>query len=68
MINPSDPDLLNPRENDEPDEAGGGTPGEQEGLRLIQAYRAIPSRKVRLAILGLIENVSRSMARRSRDP
>lgn len=66
-MNSGNPDILSP--HDQEDHAGPerGRPAEQEGLRLIQAFRAIPDPKVRLTIIELVEHVSRCMARRSRD-
>lgn len=66
MMNSDDPDYLDPL-----DQGGSrkrrGRPGEQEGLRLIQAFRAIPDPKVRRTVIELVENISRCVAKRSRD-
>lgn len=56
-------DMTDPRGTDQ----GGSEqvyPNEQEGLRLIQAFRSIPDSNVRRTILELLENVSRRMAQR----
>lgn len=68
MMNSGNPHIVSARDRDEPSGPGESRPGEQEGLRLIQAFRAIRDPKVRRTILELVENVSRRMAPRSRDP
>jgi hypothetical protein len=68
MMNAGDPDILSPHDQGEPSGSGRSGPGEQEGLRLIQAFRSISNPKVRRTIIELVEHVSRRMARRSRDP
>lgn len=66
-MNSGNPDILSPHDQEEHTGSGRGGPGEQEGLRLIQAFRAIPDPKVRRTIIELVEHVSRCMARRSGD-
>ena len=68
MMNSGNPDILRSDGHEEPGALGEDHPSEQEGLRLIQAFRTIPDAKVRRTLLGLVENVARHMARRSRDP
>lgn len=64
-MNSGNPDLLSPHDQEEHAGSGHGLPGEQEGLRLIQAFRAIPDPKVRQTVIELVEHVSRCMGRRS---
>lgn len=64
MMNPAGTDIANSPGNDKQSESEQIYPNEQEGLRLIQAFRSIPDPKVRRTILELLENVSRRVAQR----